>query len=57
MFDFFVTVQFLFGVYSIIFSLMMNTRNLASKVVFRIIPFCGGLFMLIESLNRMGVIF
>lgn len=44
------------GVYFIIFSFVLKTRNFLSTVIFKLIPFFSGVFNIGYALNQIGII-
>lgn len=50
-------VVLLYGVYSVLLlALIMDTKNLRSAVVFKIIPFISGIGCILVGLDRLGFI-
>jgi len=43
------------GTYLIIFSFIMNTENIKTDFIFKIIPFFYGSFLILNSLISMGM--
>jgi hypothetical protein len=46
----------LFGVWNITMSLVMNTKNFVSALIFKIVPFFGGLGLLYIGAKNAGVL-
>ena len=44
------------GLYLIVFSFILNTKNMSSAIIFKAIPFLIGLFNLIYGLNLLGIL-
>ena len=44
------------GVYLITLSFLMETKNFISKLLFQIISFFSGLFLLVVVADRMGIV-
>lgn len=43
-------IQLLIGIYFIGFSFIMNTKNIRSSIVFKVMPFISGTYLFIHSL-------
>ena len=49
-------IVMLFGVFSIVMSFAMNTRNFMSAILFKIVPFFGGFAIMIQAAIIAGIL-
>ena len=46
----------LFGVFNITMSFVMNTKNFRSALLFKIVPFFGGMAILVQAAAKAGIL-
>ena len=44
------------GIYFLIFSFMMKTKNFQSKIIYNILPFLSGIFLVLKCLRDINLI-
>lgn len=50
-------ILLVYGIYSVLlFTIALNTKNLGSAVIFKIIPFVGGIISMLIGLDGLGFI-
>lgn len=54
--DIFTWVLVVIGVWQIVLSLMLEAKNVKSKIVFNVIPFFSGMYCLVYALIQGGIL-
>ena len=46
----------MFGAFSIVMSFAMHTKNFRSALIFKIVPFFGGMAILVQAAANVGIL-